>query len=329
MTKIRAGLIGFGAMGRNHARIMRSLESVDFVGAYDPVHTGGNDKESLVFNSINELISAKPDFCAIATPTISHEAVAIELIKADISVLIEKPLAIDSSSAKNILVEFEKKNLYGAVGHIERFNSAVINAKKLINEGLIGDIVQISTTRVGPFPTRISDVGVVLDLATHDIDLVQFLTSSKFKTITAHTMQTRLEGKEDLVVVVGLLSSGVLVNQIINWVTPKKKRQVIILGTKGTLEINTLNSELVHAAHGSFKNNFTEVAHINGFNPGHQSEIAFEVEEPLQREYVEFLKGLRGEQSSSVSLNEALEIVSVAESILDSSNRRTTVEIDF
>ena len=329
MTRLRGGLIGLGAMGRNHARVMRGLESVDFIGAYDSAHTEGAQKEFKVFGSMEELISLKPDFCTIATPTFSHEDIAKQLIDADINILIEKPLAINTTAAQKILREFNKRNLFGAVGHVERFNSAVINAKKLIEEGSIGDVLQISTVRVGPFPTRVNDVGVILDLATHDIDLVQFLGNSKFKTISAHARHTRLDGKEDLVVIAGLLSNGVIVNQIVNWITPKKNRSVVILGTKGTLEIDTLNSGLIHATHGVFKNNFEEVAHLNGLNPGHRSEVAFEIEEPLKREYLEFIKGLRGKDSSSVSLSDALEIVFIAESMLSSSNSKATLQIEL
>ena len=166
---LRAGLIGLGMMGRHHARNLRALEGVDLVAVADPQgdpHGAAPGYEALP--NVEALIEAGLDYCVVAVPTAFHRDVALALAEAGVHTLVEKPLAFDIIEAEEITNAFESKGLVGAVGYIERYNPALQEMRKRIENGQLGDIYQISTRRQGIFPARIADVGVVKDLATHD-----------------------------------------------------------------------------------------------------------------------------------------------------------------
>ena len=154
-------------MGRHHARILQSSPRVEFAGAIDP----GGDRwgvvrdPSLVFATIEEALAAGPiDLAIVAVPTEDHLPLARDLAGRGIHLLIEKPLAATVAEAREIMAACEAGGVRGAVGHVERFNPALIELRRRIGEGQLGEIFLISTERVGPFPDRIRDVGVVKDL---------------------------------------------------------------------------------------------------------------------------------------------------------------------
>ena len=189
MASLRAALIGLGAMGKNHARVLKSLPGVDLVAVFDPAVAEGSLEVPLV-SSFEELISLKPDYCVIATPTFTHEELAIKLASKGINIFIEKPISVSADSASRIIAAVTEKGLIGGVGHIERFNAALVEAKRRINLGELGDVYQISTRRLGPFPARITDVGVTIDLATHDIDLTNlYYNLKRFKVINKEKIE--------------------------------------------------------------------------------------------------------------------------------------------
>jgi predicted dehydrogenase len=126
-----------------------------------------------VLKTVKELIDTGIDYAMIAAPTAFHEELALELAGAGIHAMVEKPLAIDTQSAEKITAAFKAKGLVGAVGHIERYIQALQQLRMRLEKGELGEVYQIATRRQGPFPARIADVGVIKDLATHDIDLTR------------------------------------------------------------------------------------------------------------------------------------------------------------
>jgi len=167
MSALRAGLVGIGMMGRNHARVLGTLDGVDLVAVADPA----GDKHSMagaatVVSSVSEMIAQGIDIAVVAVPTAFHLEVGLELAAAGVHTLIEKPLATDSAESAQLVDAFEKAGLVNAVGHIERCNPALRALRKRLSNGDLGDIYQVATRRQGPFPNRIADVGVAKDLAT-------------------------------------------------------------------------------------------------------------------------------------------------------------------
>lgn len=326
MSKLRAALIGFGAMGKNHARILNSLDNVDLVAVLDPGISLSNSNLPFV-SSLQELIDLQPDYCVIATPTITHEEIAIELAENGINIFIEKPIAISSDTAARIIRVVESNALVGAVGHIERFNAALIEAKRRIKLGQLGDVYQISTRRLGPFPARITDVGVTIDLATHDIDLTKWISDSNYESICAHSAIRSGRSNEDLVSVVGKLKNGIVTSHNVNWLSPLKERKTIITGEKGTFVADTLRSDLTFYENGSILNTQREIAHFKGVTQGETTVFAFERPEALLVEHLEFVKALTGLESNIVTLSEALETIRVAEAITASAKEGSVITL--
>ena len=318
MPNLRAALIGLGAMGKNHARVLKSLPGVELVAVFDPVVTADASDLPLV-SSLEELIALTPDYCVIATPTFTHEEIAIELASNGINVFIEKPISTSSDSASRISEAIKANGLIGGVGHIERFNAALVEAKRRINKGQLGDVYQISTRRLGPFPNRVMDVGVTLDLATHDIDLTKWLTDSNYESVSAHSTAKSKRNNEDLVSVVGKLKNGILVNHNVNWLSPLKERKTIITGENGTFVADTLRSDLTFYENGNLINTQREIAYFKGVSQGETTIFAFDKPEALFVEHIEFIKALNGVNSNYVTLQQASETIKVAEAILKSS----------
>lgn len=233
------GLVGLGMMGKNHARILSSLEGVELVGVYDvEVNVLKQHKNMAVFDNLQDLIEKGLDYAVVAVPTKFHLSTCEILAQSGIHALIEKPLSYDLESSRKILKIYSDKSLVGAVGHVERFNPATIEAKNRLAQ--LGRIMQISTMRQGPFPNRISDVGVIKDLATHDIDLVSWITGSKYQEVSAHTSFKSGREHEDMLISIAQLENEVIVNHIVNWVSPMKERSISIIGENGLFKIDTL-----------------------------------------------------------------------------------------
>jgi UDP-N-acetylglucosamine 3-dehydrogenase len=209
MGDLRAGLIGVGSMGRHHARVLRGLHGVELVGIADPAGDRHGVAGNLpVLGSIEELIAVGVDYVTVAVPTTLHEEVALALADAGVHALIEKPLASDLDAAERIASAFERAGLVGGVGHIERYNPAVQSLRSRLEQGDLGEVYQIVTRRQGPFPERIADVGVVQDLAPHDIDLAAWVTRSTYVSVAAQTAHRSGRKHEDLVSVTGRVARG-------------------------------------------------------------------------------------------------------------------------
>ena len=239
-------------MGRHHARVLRSLAGVELVAVADPVGdphgvAGGLDLHAVV----EDLIAAGIDYCVVAVPTVYHEQIGLALADAGVHALIEKPLAPDGDGARRLAETFAARGLVGAVGHIERYNPALQHLRARLEQGELGSVYQVVTRRQGPFPARIADVGVVKDLATHDIDLTAWVTRSRFRSVAARTAYKSGRELEDLVAVVGLLDDGTVTNHLVNWLSPMKERVTIVTGEKGTFVADTLTADLTFYANGT------------------------------------------------------------------------------
>ena len=325
---LRAGLIGLGMMGRNHARVMSSTEGITFVGAADPAgNPEGTLNENLVFESVSELIEAKIDLAVVACPTVTHETVALELCEAGIHTLVEKPLAMDFPAAKRITLAFEKANLVGAVGHIERFNPAIRAMRKRIADGELGELFQIATRRIGPFPNRIQDVGVVKDLATHDLDLTAWVGGSKFKQVSAHTAHKAGREHEDLVTITGQLENGVVTNHLVNWLSPMKERLVAATGEQGCFIADTLLADLTFFRNSDAPPPWEGISQFRGVAEGDMIRFAMAKPEPLRTEFEGFRDEVKNGNGEIVSMREGLAAVIAAEAVLQSSQDGNSVFI--
>jgi UDP-N-acetylglucosamine 3-dehydrogenase len=329
MTRLRAGLIGLGMMGRNHARVLSSLEEVDLVAVADPcgdVYSAAAGRE--VLHGVDELIDAGVDCCIVAAPTALHLDLGLRLAEAGIHTLIEKPLAHDPPSARKLAEAFSERGLVGAVGHIERYNPALQSARKRLEHGDLGTVYQIITRRQGPFPGRIADVGVVKDLATHDIDLTAWVSQQHFVSVSARTAYRSGRDHEDLVAVVGLLADGTITNHLVNWLSPLKERVTIMTGERGAFVADTLTADLTFYANGSVPTTWGGLQQFRGVSEGDMVRYAIHKPEPLRVEHENFRDAILGRPADIVTMDQGLTTVIVAEAMIESAATGTTVSLE-
>jgi predicted dehydrogenase len=330
MPNLKVGLIGLGMMGKNHLRILSSLEGVELVGVADPLANGdfaGKVKHYAIFKDYRDLLDRGLDYCVIAAPTGFHREISVEALSRGVNCLIEKPVAANYEEALEILKAAEKAKKLVGIGHIERYNSAIRQLKKRLLVGDLGAIFQISLRRQGPFPSRIADVGVVKDLATHDIDLAMWLSESQFASLNAQTTYRSGREHEDLVAMTGKLKNHVVVNLLVNWLSPLKERSLVVTGEKGAFVVDTLNSDLTFYENGNHQVTQDSFLHFKGVKQGNVTTFAFDKPEPLRVEHENFRDKLLGKDSDIATLREGIETVRVADAIIQSSKLGQSVNL--
>jgi UDP-N-acetylglucosamine 3-dehydrogenase len=328
---LRAGLIGLGMMGRHHARVLGSLEGVELVAVADPAgDPHGVAGNRPLFASIEELIGAGIDYAMVAVPTAYHEQVGLALAEAGVHAIIEKPLAPGVEAATRLADAFASRGLVGAVGHIERYNPALQSLRTRLENGDLGAVYQVATRRQGPFPARIADVGVVKDLATHDIDLTAWVTQQPFTSVMARTAYKSGREHEDLVSITGQLAVGTVTSHLVNWLSPMKERLTVVTGEKGTFVADTLTADLTFYANGTINTEWDAIAKFRGVSEGDVVRYALAKPEPLRVEHECFrdaVLGLPGAEARIVTMHQGLATVAVAEAAITSARDGVVVHL--
>ncbi|HPM08644.1 MAG TPA: Gfo/Idh/MocA family oxidoreductase [Candidatus Pacearchaeota archaeon] len=246
--KINVAVIGTGNMGKNHVRIFSQLKSVDLVAICDINPKTKKEISNLYkcngYLDYKEMLAKeKIDAVSIAVPTKSHKEIAIYCFKKNINTLLEKPIAHTTQEANEILEIANQSKAKFTVGHIERFNPAVLELSKLIKNGKLGKVLSINTKRLGPYVPKKRDTGVILDIAVHDIDIINFLMNALPKEIYANggnLINNNLEDYADIFLKYDGFSAYVQVN----WINPLKIRELAVTGTKGFAKLNYITQEL-------------------------------------------------------------------------------------
>jgi UDP-N-acetylglucosamine 3-dehydrogenase len=328
MARLKAGLIGLGMMGRHHARVLHELEGVDLVAVADP---GGDPHDAAaglaVLPDAEALVAAGIEMAVVAVPTALHEEVALVFADAGVHVLVEKPLAPDAESARRIAKAFTSRGLTGCVGHIERYNPALLELSRRLADGALGEVYQVVTRRQGPFPSRIADVGVVKDLATHDIDLTRWVTGRDYVSISARTAHRSGRDHEDLVAVVGLLTGSVVANHLVNWLTPFKERVTVVTGERGAFLADTLHADLTYYANGTVPLEWESAASFRGVSEGDVVRPAIAKREPLLVEHEEFRDAVLGKEADVVTMEQGVRTVEIAEACLVAASSGRVVDV--
>jgi predicted dehydrogenase len=322
-------------IGRHHARLLQATSRAVFAGAVDPTgdRFGAVRDPDLVFASTAELLAAgRPDFAIVAVPTEEHPGAAEELAAEGVHVLVEKPLAATAADGRRIIEAVRRAGVVAAVGHVERCNPALLELRRRAQAGQLGQIFLLATERIGPFPDRIRDVGVVKDLATHDLDLVRWLGGAPVQRVAAQTQHRMGRAHEDLVLATGALDNNVAFNCIVDWLSPAKVRRTRVLGERGMLVADTLTADLTFYANGKIGDitaDWPASQALRGVSEGDMTRYALSRREPLLVELEAFLDRLAGDEDAGiVSLQEGLETVACAEAVLTSAAAGETVVLD-
>ena len=325
---LRAGLIGLGAMGRNHARVLNLLDGVDLVAIMDPAPNAAGPAGVPVVSDLEQLLAKNIDYAVVACPTGLHEEIGLRLAEAGVHALIEKPLAPSVEAAAKLADAFEKAGLVGAVGHIERYNPSLQSLRARLEAGELGDMYQVVTRRQGPFPGRIADVGVVMDLATHDIDLTAWVTGREYLNVAARTVSRSGRPHEDMVSAVATLRDGVVANHLVNWLSPFKERSTVITGERGSFVADTLTADLTFYANAATSTSEWEaLRNFRGVAEGDMIRYAIPKREPLLVEHERFRDAVEGKESDIVTMRQGMRTVEVAEAVLRSAADGLSVEV--
>ncbi|WP_187994438.1 Gfo/Idh/MocA family protein [Schaalia sp. JY-X159] len=325
---LRVGVLGIGSMGRHHVRNARALDGFELVAVADPSGDRFGVAGGLtVLPDVESLIEEGLDAAIVAVPTVYHEDAALKLAAAGVHTMIEKPLSGSVESGERIAKAFDEAGLVGAVGYVERCNPALLDMRRRIAEGQLGEVYQVVTRRQSPYPARISDVGVVKDLATHDVDLAAWIAGSPYELVFAQTAHRSGRAHEDMVTVSGRFQNGVLVSNLVNWLTPFKERLTVVTGEHGALVADTALGDLTFYENGSFPVEWDQIAAFRGVSEGQVTRYALQKREPLAVEQANFRDAINGEASNHVTMEQGLQALKVTEAILQSAASGNSVRI--
>lgn len=306
---LRAAVIGYGSMGRNHARVLAGLPGVDLVAVVRPSGDPGSAPAPVV-GSVAEVLAYGLDLAVVAAPTSTHLAIGRQLAEAGVPALIEKPLAGSAAGAAELARAFADRGVLGCVGHIERYNPATRALRQRLADGEAGELYGVASRRIGPFPNRISDVGVIFDLATHDLHLTAWLTGQPFAEVSARSARPGGREHEDLVTIAGRLADGTVTSHLVSWVSPLKERCTVITGATGVYVADTLTGRLTKHGEG-----------------GERTELETDRQEPLAVELEAFRRAVAGDGTDVVTLAEGARVVAAAEAVLEAARTGRSVAV--
>ena len=328
----RVGLIGLGAMGRNHLRLLSARDDVRLVAISDPLDevlqsAAAGTQAQAYLEPLAMLAEADLDAVVIASPTTTHLPLALAAADRGIAMLVEKPLAATPAEADELVDASIDTGVPIQVGHVERFNPAVLELGRLLDEGWLSTVYAITSRRAGPFPARIRDVGVTIDLATHDVDILSFVAAERPTRVSAETAQRVHQDHEDLLF--GLLSfpSGSVGMLDVDWLTPAKRRTLTVVGEEGMFELDYLSQRLTFTR----STDTTNPRLISGYAPtfeGESIDLPLASGEPLAAELDAFLTVVREGGRPVVNAQDGRWAVVVADALLRAARERRTVELD-
>src|ERR1700761_9407186 len=306
---LRVGVVGAGVMGSNHARVLAGLPGISLAGVVDPLEAHrarvSQFTDCPTFDTLEQLLAEGIDAVTVAAPTHLHHEIALACIARNIHVLVEKPIASSVEEGRAIVDAAQRAGVTLMVGHVERFNPAVAAIKQAISGE---DILSIAITRVGPFPPRMSNVGVVIDLAVHDIDLIRWFTESDIVEVQPQ-LSSAVAEREDIALLQFRTASGVLAHINTNWLTPFKARNVTV-ATRDKYVMGDLLTRQVTECFGFKPDGSYSMRHLP---VGH--------DEPLRAELIAFINAVRSRGVPAVTGDEGVASLEIATRCLETPAR--------
>lgn len=324
-TPLRAAVIGVGSMGRNHARVYAAMDGVELVAVCDadgPMAARvGAMYRCNAYESIGAMLAGERlDLISIVVPTRYHFAAASEVIDHGVHVLIEKPIATTPEEGWALVEAARRSGVTLTVGHVERFNPAIIALKEQIADHELGNVFQIAARRVGPFPARIMDVGVVIDLATHDLDILNYLIGSPVARVHVELHRHLHRSHEDMLSAVLRFQNGVIGTLDINWLTPTKIRELSVIGERGMFVANYLTQDLTFYENDSCQGKQWPELALIGVTEGRSIRQKVQRREPLFEELHSFAEAVRVGRSPVVSGEDGIAALELANRLVAAGN---------
>jgi len=328
---LRVALVGGGQMGRLHARVLTELETVELTAVVDPDPAA----ERLAYlaradrlASVDELLGGhEVDAAVVAVPTEEHASVATQLVESGVPTLVEKPIAATVDEALGLIEAARRASVPLAVGHVEWFNPAVRALDERLRENALGRVFQIHTRRLSPFPVRVADAGVALDLATHDLDVMCRLAGNPVR-VSAELDRRAHRRHEDLLVANLRFDSGVIGLLETNWLTPTKIRQLTVTGERGMFVVDYLAQHLTLYENAHASERWYTLDVFDGVTEGNVTRYAIARVEPLRAQMESFAAAVRGDAPVTVTGEQGMRVLALALATVRAGETGETVVLD-
>jgi predicted dehydrogenase len=313
MNKPKVGIIGVGHMGQYHVNVAVSIPQIEVSGIYDTdsqrLKEISNKFLTKPYTNLDELIHDS-DALIIAVPTKFHFEVAKRCLEAGKHILVEKPMTQTVEQAKELVDLAEKQGLILQVGHVERFNGAILEIKKIIDNPFF-----IETKRLAPFNPRISDVGVVLDLMIHDLDIILNLIPSEIKSLHARGIKAFSE-YEDVAIALIQFESGTIANLVASRATQNKIRLLTITQEKSyvVLDFATQDIDIYRMASSAYLMTKEELKYKQ---ESFVEKIFVHKDNPLKLEQLHFINCILGNEEPIVPNSKDILTLTYAYQILE------------
>ncbi len=331
---LRAAVIGVGMMGQHHARIYDQMSTARLVGVAD-TNAGHGEQiarlhHTVAYTDYSRLLDeTRPDVVTVAVPTESHLSVALAAMKAGCHVLIEKPIAATEEEAQNLIEQAEALGRKLMVGHIVRFDPAVQALKQRLEDGELGRIFQVRCRRLGPFPARVRDVGVVIDLATHDLDMMRYVTGQEIVRLYAETEQEIHSDYEDILVGTVRLVDGTIGVLDVNWLTPTKIRELTVTGERGMFLVDHLTQDLYFYENAEAnRERWDAISLLRGVSEGRVIRYPLQKYEPLRAELEAFVRAVMEDAPVPVPGQDGLAALRLARALVRSGREGRAVVME-
>ena len=326
--RLKIAVVGAGSMGMNHLRVLRDFdeEQVQMVGIADTYEPNLRNAVSRFhvagYADYREMLAKTiPDLVAVVVPTDLHFEVASYVLDRGINVLLEKPIASTIEQAHALIQLARLRGAKLAVGHVERFNPAIIEVNRHLITGELGQIFHMHARRLGPFPPRIRDVGVTLDLATHDIDVMRYLANAEVEHVYAETQRYIHTSHEDLLLGVLRFTNQIIGMLDVNWLTPTKVRELSITGEKGMYHVNYLTQDVYFYENDYTTTTWDALRSLTGVSEGSMTRLKIQKAEPLRLEYEDVMAAIQQDRLPTVSGEDGVAVLQVVSQLAESKQK--------
>jgi UDP-N-acetylglucosamine 3-dehydrogenase len=327
---LRVAVIGLGLIGRQHARVASESDETELTAVVDADRVTERitrERRVASYRTVDELLEGRHvDAAVVSVPTGDHPAVVGRLLEAGVPVLVEKPIAETVEEAATLVVAAARSGVHLAVGHVERFNPAVRELQARLAEGELGRLFQVEARRLSPYPARVPRTGVATDLATHDLDVMCCLAGAPIR-ISAEVERKAGRPREDLLAALLRFDSGIVGVLQVNWLTPTKVRRLSVTGEQGMFVVDYLEQQLTRSVHTRSAEEWEE-REIFGGPEGDVLRHTIRREEPLRAQLDAFVRAVRGEEPVTVTGEDGIRIIALAQAALEAAAAGRTIELD-
>jgi UDP-N-acetylglucosamine 3-dehydrogenase len=332
---VKIAVIGVGVMGYNHVRVLSEIEEAELIAVSDSninrakeiatrfriPHYSSNHNEMLEKEDLEAVV--------IAVPSKFHKPIFLDCMRHNVDIFVEKPIADTLMSADEMIDSLNSKSIVFTVGHIERFNPVVMKIKELIDSNYAGEIYLVDTIRSGPFPKRLFDVGVLIDLAVHDVDIINYLIG-RMKQVYSNLIFS--DKREVYAKVLFKISDTIKGSSEFSWVSPKRIREIKIHGTKGTIVGDYTNQEVWFYENADFiEGSFIDYQSMvigGSISEGKVIKFPISKSEPLKNELKHFIDCVKTKKKPLITAEEAREALKIATLIFKSGKEEKIIRVD-